>query len=169
MKEFYSRKTPGATIIKLIVIELIFSFVLYLIHPGLSEISLTTWLIWFVILIFVIYAVIKAVQNKPTLIIDNSGMTDNSTLNSIGRIQWDEIKNIEIRSGINTRFLCFDFFDENRVLSKTNLFKRILMKSNKKKLGTICAIPEISLNESLNSVLTDINHIRSNRYQKAGK
>jgi hypothetical protein len=163
MKEFYSKKTPKSTITKLIVIELVFSFILYLIHKDLSAVTMTTWIIWLLFLIFVIYAIIKAVQNKPTLTIDNSGMTDNSSLNSSGRIEWYEIKNIEIRSGINMKFLCFDFFDENKELNKTNALKRILMKSNKKRLGTICAIPEISLNESLDSVLTEINNLRQNK------
>ncbi len=163
MKEFYSKKTPKSTISKLIIIELVFSLILYLIHKDLSAVSMTTWIIWFFLLIFVIYAVIHAARNKPTLIIDNSGMTDNSSLNSSGRIEWDQIKSVEIRSGINMRFLCFDFFDENKVLDKTNVFKRILMKSNIKRLGTICAIPEISLNENLDSVLTDINNLRPNK------
>jgi hypothetical protein len=163
MKEFYSKKTPKSTISKLITIELVFSLILYLIHKDLSAVSITTWIIWFFFLIFVFYAIIQATQNKPTLIIDNSGMTDNSSLNSSGRIEWDQIKSVEIRSGINMRFLCFDFFDENKVSDKTNVFKRILMKSNKKRLGTICAIPEISLNENLDLVLTEINNLRPNK------
>jgi len=107
--------------------------------------------------------IIKTAQNRPTFIIDNTGITDNSSVNGSGKIDWENIKNIEIRKGVNSDFLCIDLFDEQKILNKNNLIKRFLMKSNKKKLGTICAIPEISLNESLDLVLNEINQYRTNK------
>ena len=163
MKEYYLKKTPKSTIVKLIIGQIIFSIVLYSLHSDISDVSVVIWILWLLILIFVIFAIVKATQNKPTLIIDKTGIIDNSSVNGIGKIDWNDIRNIEIRKGVNTNFLCIDFFDEQKILNKTNLMKRFLMKSNKKKLGTICAIPEISINDSLESVLNEINQFRTDK------
>ena len=161
MKEYYSKRNPKSVIRNMILIELIFSAFLYLTYKDLSIIPIEIWISWFIILILVIYSVVKAIKNKPTLIVDSLGIVDNYALqNSIGKIEWNEISNVEIRNDYKMRFLCIDFVDEEKILNRANLFKRLLMKSNKKKLKTICAIPEISLNESLETIVTEINKHR---------
>lgn len=163
MKKYFTKKSPSSTILRLIVIEIVFSLMLFLLNKDLASISITMWILWTVFLIFILYGIINAFQNKPTLVIDETGLIDNSSMNSSGRIEWKDIKNIEIRNGVNMRFLCIDLYDEEKTLSNFNAIKKLLMKSNKKKLKTICAIPEISLNDNLEEILRELNTFMTNK------
>lgn len=162
MKKYYAKNNPKSESIKLIIIFLVFRLIIFLIEPDLSKISTTFWVIWSLFSIFIIYGIITLLKNKPTLIIDKTFMIDNSHVFSCGKVKWDEIKKIEIRKGINSNFLCFDFFDENKILAQKNIIMRFFMKTNKKKLGTICVIPQISVNDNLENVLIEIRKIQKN-------
>ena len=161
MKEYYSKNTPKSSIYNLIIIGFIFSSIVYFLSDGIDNISLNTIGILILFWVFIIFGIFNAKKNKPTLVIDENGITDNSTLNNCGFINWDHIKNIEIRKGVNMTFLCFDLIDDSKILSLANPIKKSIMKSNKRKLGTICVIPEVLINENLDIVLNEINHHKS--------
>ncbi|WP_289056112.1 STM3941 family protein [Carboxylicivirga marina] len=160
MKKYYSKRTPKAQITKLLIISIVFSAIFYWLQMDMESISIYLIIVWTLMLILTGYGIIHAAKNKPTLIVNKEGIIDSSSLNAIGTLDWDEIKNIEIRKGVNMNFLCFDLENEKAVLQRISSIKKILAKSNKKQLGTICAIPEISLNQSLESVFEAINLYR---------
>jgi hypothetical protein len=160
MKKYYSKKTPKAQITKLLIISIVFSVIFYWVQMDMESISIYLIIVWTFMLILTGYGIIHAAKNKPTLIVNKGGIIDSSSLNAIGTLDWHEIENIEIRKGVNMNFLCFDLKNEKAVLQRISLLKKILAKSNKKQLGTVCAIPEISLNQNLESVFGEINLYR---------
>ena len=165
MKKYYSREEPKVTISKLTIIYLVTLSMLFLI-----DISLTILIFIFFFSAFIIYAIWNAIKNEPTVIIDSTFIKDNSHLNSCGKVKWEEIKHIEIKKVGNKNFLCFDLVDENKILSKKNVLARFMMKNTKKKLGTIFMIPDISVNESLEVLLTETLKLKQlNKQQQSIK
>lgn len=162
MKKYYSRKGPKVEITKLTIAYLVTLFLLFLVYKDSPNSAIIIWIFGFLFSVFIFYAIFYAIKNKPTIIIDKHFIIDNSHLNSCGKVRWEEIKNIEIRNGGNKnfRFLCFDLIDESKILSKKNVLARFMMKSTKKKLGTIFIIPEISVNDSLETLLAEILKIK---------
>jgi hypothetical protein len=160
MKKYYSKKTPKAQITKLLIVLVVFSGIFYWLQMDMESKPIYLMIVWTLMLILIGYGIIQAAQNRPTLIVNKEGILDSSSINAIGKLDWYEIKNIVIRNGVNMNFLCFDLMNEDAVLQRVNPVKKILIKSNKKRLGTVCAIPEISLNQSLESVLEEINSYR---------
>ncbi|WP_461629083.1 STM3941 family protein [Labilibaculum euxinus] len=158
MKVYYSKKSRKSTVIRLVAIQLLVSFGFYFISGDLTNVSIGLWIVWILILLFVLLGILKAIQNKPTLLIEKDGIMESSTLQSCGKISWDNIKNVAIKKGVNMTFLCVDLIEEKLILDAVNPVVRLLMRSNKKKLGTICAIPEISLDDNLDSVLNEMKN-----------
>lgn len=88
MKEYYSKKPPKSTVTRRLVIYLIFCVIIYFLSGNFSNIPLAIWILLSLITIFCFYGIVKALQNKPTLILDKSGIMHSSTLNCCGRIKW---------------------------------------------------------------------------------
>jgi hypothetical protein len=123
-------------------------------------VPLVTWIIWILFSIYICNAFFLALKNKPAFIVDNLGIIDNASLFACGRIEWNHIDAIEIRNGVNVKCLCFFLVDDQKVIQKFNPLKQMIVKSNKNKIGTICIIPEISLNENLETGLSTVNSFR---------
>jgi hypothetical protein len=84
----------------------------------------------------VVYAARKLIDNTPGLIIDNIGLTDNSSMISVGQILWSDIKNIlVIRICILIIALQLRNF-KNYVDKQTNWLKRKALQGNLYLFGT---------------------------------
>lgn len=79
------------------------------------------------ILIFII----KGIKTKrPLLIIGEDGITDMSTLSSIGLIPWEEIKSIEIQKMFADKFIGVDVYDLGKVMKRSSFFSKVNIKSS---------------------------------------
>ncbi len=91
-----------------------------------------------------IYIFYKAFDKKPGLIINESGITDNSNFTSVGLIEWTEIIGIRTQQVMSTKFILIDVLNPEKFIPK-NRFKASLMKANLKMYGTPISITSNSL------------------------
>lgn len=101
----------------------------------------------------------KLPDNRPGLILDNSGLTDNSSGISAGQIAWTDVANISVIEIHKQKLIKIHVKNPQEYISKqTNAFKRKLMEMNNNMYGTPFSISanglKISFDELL-KVLTD--------------
>lgn len=65
-----------------------------------------------------IYGIIKLFDKKAGLIIDSSGITDNTSAVSIGLIEWSDILGIRTEQIMSTKFLLIDVENPKKYLDK---------------------------------------------------
>jgi len=88
-----------------------------------------------------IFGIKKLFDKKPGLIIDQNGITDNTSALSTGLIEWKDILEINTKQVMTTRFLLIKVKKPEKYLEKAkNGMKAKLMKSNMKIYGTPLSI-----------------------------
>jgi len=92
------------------------------------------------------YGVKKMFDKKKGLVIDDSGIIDNSSMSSIGLIEWTDISEIAIEETKSALYLLIFTNDNGKYLEKTRGLKRMLIKSNIKNYGTPISIISNTLN-----------------------
>lgn len=72
-----------------------------------------------------IFVIKKLQENKPGLIIDETGITDSSSSIAVGQIPWSDIQNFAVASVMNQKFLMIVVKNPNDYINKqTNALKR---------------------------------------------
>jgi len=96
--------------------------------------------------IALVFIVIKLLDKKPGLIINQFGITDNTNSNSFGLIEWNDIVSIENKQVMSTKFLLLHTNNPEKYISRVNNFilKRTV-KMNFKTYGTPISIASNSL------------------------
>ncbi|MRJ10387.1 hypothetical protein EDL98_04745 [Ornithobacterium rhinotracheale] len=85
---------------------------------------------------------IQLLSKKSALIINEKGITDNTTMVSLGFIPWDEIQQIQMTDVMNQRFLMVILKDPKRNIARQkNPLKKILNKLNYRLYGSPVGIP----------------------------
>lgn len=79
-----------------------------------------------------IYIIYRCLSKKPLLIVNEKGIVDNSSALGAGLIEWNEIKDIEIRRLMGQEFIGIIPYDLEKVLSRSSKLKRFFIKVNKK-------------------------------------
>lgn len=79
-------------------------------------------------------------ENTNLVVVDKNGITDNSTVMSVGFIPWEDIESIYINSMLNNKFILVKVKDEGKYINKMSLWKQKLMLANKKMGYEIIAI-----------------------------
>lgn len=87
----------------------------------------------------------KMFDNKTGLRIDETGITDNTSANSIGLIPWSEISAIKTGQVMSTKFLLIHTKNPDQILEKVSHVKRRMMQANQKMYGTPFAITSTTL------------------------
>lgn len=83
-----------------------------------------------------IILIIKFFDNKPGLIIDRNGITDNTNFSSIGLIKWSDITGIGKEKVLSTEFLLIKVKNPENYIEKSNPMKKISLKQNMNVYGT---------------------------------
>ena len=92
------------------------------------------------------YGIKKLLDKKVGLIIDSSGITDNSNASSIGLIEWNDILDIRTEQIMSTKFLLIDIENPEKYIGKAKSgMKAKLMRSNMKMYGTPLSITSNTL------------------------
>lgn len=78
----------------------------------------------------------KFFDTKPGLIIDGKGITDNSSLVSVGFIPWNDILGIYECTVSEQKFLTIFVKDPDKYLMCKSIIKRTMLKMNMKMCGT---------------------------------
>jgi regulator of protease activity HflC (stomatin/prohibitin superfamily) len=95
---------------------------------------------------------------KPGLVIDSTGITDQSNYNALGLIPWSDIKEIEKRTLLRRDFLLIRLSDPEKYISRVkNPFRRKSLIASNRLLGTPLAISVRELNCSFSSLENSVN------------
>ncbi len=71
-------------------------------------------------------------ENKDLVIVDKNGITDNSSVISVGFIPWEDINEIYINSILSNKFILVKLKNEDKYLNKSSFFKQKAMLENRK-------------------------------------
>ena len=93
----------------------------------------------------VLYMIVKIYDDRPGLIIDSRGITDNSSGIAAGLITWESIKQIEKKYIKGQRFIAIKVANPNRYIERESGLKRIFMNMNLKMYETPIYISSNSL------------------------
>ncbi len=87
--------------------------------------------------VILIFLVIRSTDKRPGLVVDEHGITDHSSLMSVGLIEWADIEGIRLRETAGQSFVLVILHDpEKYVLAQKSGIKRFFMKMNKRSYGT---------------------------------
>jgi len=123
------------------------------------QVALAAWISIPLSLIFGALAFPRLCSNKPALIIDDKGITDNAGL-AIGFVPWDDITGAGIAKFRKRLFLGIAVRNPEQYLAKVGRLKRFLMKANRSALGYVINIPQVELSVSIEKLLAHINEYR---------
>ncbi|MRN56311.1 STM3941 family protein [Paenibacillus monticola] len=109
-----------------------------------------------VVLIFLLcllYYVKTLIAGKPAVVISNEGIFDNSSYLAAGLIKWEEIDEIALINYQKQILLGITTYDANLIIDRTQGFKRMLYKINKKLIDTQVNIPVKTLACSIEELI----------------
>ena len=87
-------------------------------------------------------------QDRPLLLVDETGVTDHSTAFAVGHIPWEDITSIQLTAYLNQTFISIAVKNEEAYLSQMNFLQRSAYKAN---LRMGFPLINISLNTSAQS------------------
>lgn len=87
----------------------------------------------------------KIFDRTPGLIVDNKGITDNSSGVCVGLIEWNDIAGVSTSAVMTTKFLLIHVHNPEKYLAKANKTKERVMKANMKMVGTPLSISSNTL------------------------
>ncbi|WP_054957251.1 STM3941 family protein [Paenibacillus dakarensis] len=145
---------------KLLVMSVIFVIIgALLTYAGLSSSDKdSNWIavIGIISMIFfgfgMFYFISRMINKKPSLIVNDEGITDQSSYIEAGVIPWGEIKNIELYSYINQRMIGIQLHHPEKFMSKQKGFKKLLMRANQGLVNTPINIAESGLPISIDQL-----------------
>ncbi|PZX91874.1 hypothetical protein DOS84_18240 [Flavobacterium aquariorum] len=91
------------------------------------------------------FGIRKMFDDKAGLIIDDTGITNNTNASSIGLIKWSDITKIRTGQVGSTKFLLIYTKKPNYYLNKVKGFRRKLMEGNNRMYGTPLSITSNTL------------------------
>jgi hypothetical protein len=93
-----------------------------------------------------ILGVTKLFDKTPGLIIDDRGITDNSSAAGVGLIEWKDMTGIRTRQIMTTRFLLIDVADPEKYITRAGSGgQALLMRANGSLSGTPLSIASTAL------------------------
>lgn len=96
-----------------------------------------------------VYGTRKLFSHKPGFVIDDSGITDNSSGISVGAIPWNDIYNINFVMAQRQKFIMIYVKNpEEYINNQSSFIKKKMMQMNHKLYGSPLAISANSLNTS---------------------
>src|SRR3989344_2889943 len=107
----------------------------------------------------------KILDNKPGLIIDNIGLTDNSSGVSVGQILWNNIENISVIEIFGQKLILIKINNPQEYINKQmNCFKKKFAQINMNKYGTPLSITSNTLKIKFDELLNILNnHLNASR------
>jgi hypothetical protein len=151
MKIYPNKKEAIKALVGTSFALLIFTFFAFFDLKDLSaEISIVSvkWFYWFyksfcVIMIFIlalaiVFFIKTLARKKPIIEIDEMGLTDNSSIISLGFIPWSDME----RACLQGAFFTISLKQPEEYLRRAGAIKRLLIKSNLKMgYGQVCISP----------------------------
>jgi hypothetical protein len=92
-----------------------------------------------------VYGLRKLFDKKSGLIVDETGIIDNTNASSVGLIKWSDITDIRTEKVMSTKFLLIYTSNPDKYLERAGGLKRKLMQGNMKMYGTPLSITSNTL------------------------
>lgn len=108
------------------------------------------------------YILNRFLYPKPSVIINNEGIIDNSSLASVGLIKWDNISEIFGYNYLGNKFLGIIPKNINNVLLKQGKIKKFSINITKRLAKAPINISENTLPITIEELLSEINKYRGN-------
>ena len=118
--------------------------------------------------IILIFTIKKVINSTPLLIIEKNGITDMSTLSSVGFISWQEIKSINVGKKYGQEYIGITVYDLSKVMKRISLGKQVAMKASLILKYPPVGITALSLNNS-DIKFTKVVYIIEKRLEKYRK
>lgn len=99
----------------------------------------------------------KLFDLTPGLIVDDKGITDNSSGVCVGLIEWKDISGISKYEVMSTKFLLIHVYNPEKYLAKANKSKARVMKANMKMTGTPLTISSTALQCDFTELTKSVN------------
>ncbi|MEN8435351.1 hypothetical protein NX821_002558 [Clostridium septicum] len=77
-----------------------------------------------------VFTIMKLIKPKPLIVVNNSGIIDNSTAVSIGVISWDNIIDFRIEKHFNNEYIAIYVNNLNSLIKALHPLKRIVIRLN---------------------------------------
>lgn len=124
---------------------------------GLSDspekISYLTYFILIVPLSFCIISLLEFMKTRfntnAALTISETGINDNLSIFSCGKIYWSDISCVEIKRALKANFLVIKLFDNQKYLAERNFITKYVLNNWIKKWGSPIIISEKRINYDL--------------------
>lgn len=110
----------------------------------------------------------KLFDNKIGLILDENGITDNSSGVSVGQIKWSDITEIKMGQVSSTKFLLIYVANLEYYLQQVSGFKRKMMQANSNMYGTPLSMTSNGLKCSFEE-LEELLREGLNKYKSTNK
>ena len=112
-----------------------------------------------------VFIVRKLFDNKPVLIIDNVGLTDNSSGVTAGQILWSDVKSIKVIEIHRQKLIMFKVKNPQDYIDRqASGLKRKMMQMNFNMYGTPLSISSNSLQIKFDELLNVLNnHLNKSR------
>lgn len=101
-----------------------------------------------------LFSLFKNVKNTSTVVVDSSGIMKNTNL--IGLIEWRFIDHFELKKVFRSTVIIIHLTNSKDFLKTKNLFSRLMMRRNSKKLGSLTAIGQLEIEQPLEEVIKDL-------------
>ena len=92
-----------------------------------------------------VFTALKLFDKKPGLVVDATGILDNSSSVAAGFIPWADVRGLREILVRNQKFLMIDVIDSEKYVSRSNAFTRMLVVANTKYYGSPVAISSVAL------------------------
>lgn len=108
--------------------------------PGLENVIGAVSIVFFGTLC--VFTFLFLLDNKPAIIVNETGITDYSTAIGVGHIKWEDITHFSIRKVFNQRFIIVHVKNPELYINKVSGTKKWLRKRNNTMYGSPISIPE---------------------------
>ncbi|CAM4442031.1 STM3941 family protein [Paenibacillus tarimensis] len=99
-----------------------------------------------------LYFVYRLINRKPSLIINDEGIEDNSSYTGGGKIRWEEIREIMLYEMMGQKFIGLKLYDEAAYLKRQSGFKKWLMKVNSGMVQAPVNVPQNGVKMKLDAL-----------------
>lgn len=98
----------------------------------------------------IVFGIVKLIQNKPSLIINDEGIYDNSSAAGFGLITWESITAVEIISIHRVEMILIFVNNQEELMARVNWFRQLLFKISISTYGTPIGISTNTMNIEIN-------------------
>ena len=100
--------------------------------------------------------VVRLFRRRPALVIDRQGFVDLSSLGSVGRVTWLEVRGFRLTRIKTTRFVVVDVVDPRHFIDRGNFLLRLVRSGNMRVVGSPLAFSSATLDIGFDELVSTL-------------